>query len=46
MAGSDGNQCIVFVIVGVVGIGILLTVILVPMSFSGLEYHEVRIDPL
>ncbi|KAK3750814.1 hypothetical protein RRG08_037255 [Elysia crispata] len=39
MAESN-NQCIIFVIAGVVGIGILLTVILVPMSFSGLEYYE------
>lgn len=40
MAGSEGNQCIIFIIIGVVAIGILLTVILVPMSFSGLEYYE------
>ncbi|RUS73690.1 hypothetical protein EGW08_018552 [Elysia chlorotica] len=40
MAESSGNQCIIFIIGGVLAIGVLLTVILVPMSFSGLEYYE------
>ncbi|GFN73606.1 hypothetical protein PoB_000011200 [Plakobranchus ocellatus] len=40
MAGENGNQCILYLVAGVVGIGILLTVILVPMSFSGLDYYE------
>ncbi|KAK6165892.1 hypothetical protein SNE40_022710 [Patella caerulea] len=37
---ADDAKHIVFLILGVVGFGLLLVVILVPMSFVGLEYYE------
>ena len=34
------ERIVLYIIGGVVGIGAILTVILVPMSFVGLEYYE------
>lgn len=38
---GEGSGCVVLIIGAVVGIAVLLVVILVPMSFSDLEYYEV-----
>ncbi|XP_005090572.1 uncharacterized protein LOC101853991 [Aplysia californica] len=37
---EDGSKCCLSLGLIVLGIGVLLTCILVPMSFSGLEYYE------
>ena len=38
---EDDNSCVKKLIFGVGGVVALLIVILVPMSFSGMEYYEV-----
>lgn len=37
---TDDNKCF-FIVAVAIGIPVLLIVILVPVSFSGLEYYEV-----
>ena len=38
---DDSTKCVCLLGCAVLGVGLLLTVILVPMSFSSLEYYEV-----
>ena len=40
---EQSTKCVCLVVGAVLGLGLLLTIILVPMSFSSLEYYEVYI---